>query len=121
MKQKFALGGSGSSYIYGLVDATYKDGMTKEECQTFVKNGKYLLCMKVLILRKYNSYWLVYLLYTLKTPCPVVPVLYPITATLTHASLLTQLSLTLWQETAHLVELFVWSPSIKVALRKKLF
>jgi 20S proteasome alpha/beta subunit len=50
MKQKFALGGSGSSYIYGLVDATYKDGMTKEECQTFVKNGKYSLYMKELIL-----------------------------------------------------------------------
>ena len=40
MKQKYALGGSGSSYIYGLVDSTYKDGMTKKECQTFVKNGK---------------------------------------------------------------------------------
>ena len=40
MKQKFALGGSGSSYIYGLVDSTYKDGMTKAECQVFVKNGK---------------------------------------------------------------------------------
>lgn len=47
MKQKFALGGSGSSYIYGLVDATYKDGMTKEECQTFVKNGKCFLCVKL--------------------------------------------------------------------------
>ena len=43
MRQKFAIGGSGSTYIYGLVDATYKDGMTKEECQTFVKNGKYFL------------------------------------------------------------------------------
>ena len=43
MKQKFALGGSGSSYIYGLVDSTYRDGMTKAECQTFVKNGK-LFC-----------------------------------------------------------------------------
>ena len=41
MKQKFALGGSGSSYIYGLVDSTYRDGMTKQECQTFVKNGIY--------------------------------------------------------------------------------
>ena len=41
MRQKFAIGGSGSTYIYGLVDATYKDGMTKEECQTFVKNGMY--------------------------------------------------------------------------------
>ena len=40
MKQKFSLGGSGSTYIYGLVDATYRDGMTKEECQNFVKNGE---------------------------------------------------------------------------------
>jgi len=39
MKQKFALGGSGSTYIYGLVDATYKDGMSKKECQDFVKNA----------------------------------------------------------------------------------
>ena len=37
MRQKFAIGGSGSSYIYGLVDATYKDGMSKAECQEFVK------------------------------------------------------------------------------------
>eukprot|EP00428_Durinskia_dybowskii_P060635 CAMPEP_0170381684 /NCGR_PEP_ID=MMETSP0117_2-20130122/14540_1 /TAXON_ID=400756 /ORGANISM="Durinskia baltica, Strain CSIRO CS-38" /LENGTH=214 /DNA_ID=CAMNT_0010637271 /DNA_START=74 /DNA_END=718 /DNA_ORIENTATION=+ len=39
MQQKFALGGSGSSYIYGLVDSTYKEGMSKEECKTFVKNA----------------------------------------------------------------------------------
>eukprot|EP01040_Poterioochromonas_malhamensis_P014168 gene14168-15664_t len=37
MEQKFAIGGSGSTYIYGLVDATYKEGMTKEECKEFVK------------------------------------------------------------------------------------
>jgi Proteasome subunit len=37
MRQKFAIGGSGSTYIYGLVDATYKEGMTKAECQAFVK------------------------------------------------------------------------------------
>lgn len=48
MKQKFALGGSGSSYIYGLVDATYKDGMTKAECQVFVKNGKQWLSWRCL-------------------------------------------------------------------------
>ena len=48
MKQKFAIGGSGSTYIYGLVDATYKDGMTKQECQAFVKKCKLLdLCMYV--------------------------------------------------------------------------
>jgi 20S proteasome subunit beta 1 len=39
MAQKFALGGSGSGYIYGLVDSTYKEGMTKEECKEFVKKA----------------------------------------------------------------------------------
>ena len=37
MRQKFAIGGSGSGFIYGLVDAGYKPGMTKEECENFVK------------------------------------------------------------------------------------
>lgn len=40
MKQNFAIGGSGSTYIYGLVDATYREGMTKEECKDFVKKGE---------------------------------------------------------------------------------
>jgi hypothetical protein len=31
MRQKFAVGGSGSGYIYGLVDATYREDMNKEE------------------------------------------------------------------------------------------
>eukprot|EP01032_Pedospumella_encystans_P011938 gene11938-13847_t len=39
MQQKFALGGSGSSYIYGLVDSTYREGMSKEECKMFVKTA----------------------------------------------------------------------------------
>lgn len=33
MKMPFAIGGSGSTYIYGNVDANYKPNMTKEECQ----------------------------------------------------------------------------------------
>lgn len=37
IKQNFAIGGSGSTYIYGLVDSLYKDNMTKEECKEFVK------------------------------------------------------------------------------------
>eukprot|EP01039_Chlorochromonas_danica_P008525 gene8525-9398_t len=37
MEQNFALGGSGSTYIYGLVDSLYRENMTKEECQQFVK------------------------------------------------------------------------------------
>ena len=39
MKQDFALGGSGSTYIYGLVDSTYKKGMSKTECIEFVRNA----------------------------------------------------------------------------------
>lgn len=32
--------GSGSTYIYGYCDATYKDDMSREECIEFVKNCK---------------------------------------------------------------------------------
>eukprot|EP00168_Porphyra_purpurea_P012495 TRINITY_DN329_c0_g2_i6.p3 TRINITY_DN329_c0_g2~~TRINITY_DN329_c0_g2_i6.p3 ORF type:complete len:144 (-),score=20.53 TRINITY_DN329_c0_g2_i6:169-600(-) len=39
VQQPFAIGGSGSTYIYGYCDANYKEGMTKEECQAFVKNA----------------------------------------------------------------------------------
>eukprot|EP01112_Ceratiomyxa_fruticulosa_P023364 TRINITY_DN889_c0_g1_i1.p1 TRINITY_DN889_c0_g1~~TRINITY_DN889_c0_g1_i1.p1 ORF type:complete len:213 (-),score=54.62 TRINITY_DN889_c0_g1_i1:107-745(-) len=39
VRQPFAIGGSGSTYIYGYCDATYKIGMTKEECKEFTKNS----------------------------------------------------------------------------------
>ncbi|POM58518.1 Proteasome subunit beta type-6 [Phytophthora palmivora] len=39
VEQDFAIGGSGSTYIYGLVDAEYRPDMTKEECQQFVKKA----------------------------------------------------------------------------------
>ncbi|RLN83921.1 hypothetical protein BBJ28_00021464, partial [Nothophytophthora sp. Chile5] len=39
VEQDFAIGGSGSTYIYGLVDAEYRPDMTKEECQRFVKKA----------------------------------------------------------------------------------
>lgn len=39
VKQAFAIGGSGSSYIYGFVDSAYKPGMSKEECQALVKQA----------------------------------------------------------------------------------
>jgi len=39
MKEPWAIGGSGSSYIYGYCDAHYKEGMTKEEALTFVQNA----------------------------------------------------------------------------------
>ena len=32
--------GSGSTYVYGYCDATYKEGMTEEETVNFVKNSK---------------------------------------------------------------------------------
>ncbi|KAL2094925.1 hypothetical protein ACEWY4_009644 [Coilia grayii] len=35
VRQPVAVGGSGSSYIYGFIDSTYKPGMTKEECLRF--------------------------------------------------------------------------------------
>jgi len=35
-KQPFAIGGSGSSYIYGYCDAHYKHGMQAHECEAFV-------------------------------------------------------------------------------------
>lgn len=31
--------GSGSTYIYGHCDATFKPAMTKDECYRFVANG----------------------------------------------------------------------------------
>lgn len=35
----FALGGSGSTFIYGLVDAEYKENMTKDEALTLVRKA----------------------------------------------------------------------------------
>ena len=35
-----AIGGSGSTYLYGYVDANYKPGMSKDECLKFIANGK---------------------------------------------------------------------------------
>jgi 20S proteasome subunit beta 1 len=40
-RSPWAIGGSGSTYIYGYCDATYKEGMTREECETFVLNGEH--------------------------------------------------------------------------------
>jgi len=37
VRQAIAIGGSGSSYIYGFVDAQFKEGMQKEDCVEFVK------------------------------------------------------------------------------------
>lgn len=39
VRQKVSIGGSGSSYIYGFVDANYREDMSKEECAEFVKKA----------------------------------------------------------------------------------
>jgi 20S proteasome subunit beta 1 len=42
-KQPFAIGGSGSTYIYGYCDSVYRPGMTAQEAEQFVKNGIILI------------------------------------------------------------------------------
>eukprot|EP01067_Filipodium_phascolosomae_P005294 Filipodium_phascolosomae@DN3380_c0_g1_i1.p1 len=36
-QEDFAIGGSGSTYIYALMDSTFKKGMSKEEAKAFAK------------------------------------------------------------------------------------
>ena len=38
-KQTYAIGGSGSTYIYGFCDANWKENMTEEEGISFVKES----------------------------------------------------------------------------------
>ncbi|XP_053145359.1 proteasome subunit beta type-9 [Hemicordylus capensis] len=38
-RQPFAIGGSGSTYIYGYVDSAFKQGMDQKECCQFTKNA----------------------------------------------------------------------------------
>jgi len=39
VRQSIAIGGSGSTYVYGYVDANYKEKMTKEACRAFAGNS----------------------------------------------------------------------------------
>lgn len=39
VRQKIALGGSGSVYVYGYIDRAYSPDMTQKECLEFIKNG----------------------------------------------------------------------------------
>jgi len=41
VRQPFAIGGSGSTYIYGYVDGAYRPNMTQDECLHFCANGKF--------------------------------------------------------------------------------
>lgn len=40
-KQPFAIGGSGSTYIYGFCDSVYREDFTRDECVKFVKEGEF--------------------------------------------------------------------------------
>lgn len=40
VRQPVSIGGSGSSYVYGYVDANYKSGMSRDDCVNFVTNSK---------------------------------------------------------------------------------
>eukprot|EP00123_Amoebidium_parasiticum_P022567 comp9011_c0_seq1/m.4204 comp9011_c0_seq1/g.4204 ORF comp9011_c0_seq1/g.4204 comp9011_c0_seq1/m.4204 type:complete len:217 (-) comp9011_c0_seq1:35-685(-) len=39
VRQPFSIGGSGSTYIYGYCDATFKENMTREQCEEFCTNA----------------------------------------------------------------------------------
>lgn len=40
VRQQVAVGGSGSTYVWGHVDAAYRPNMNQEETVDFVKNSK---------------------------------------------------------------------------------
>lgn len=48
VRQAVSIGGSGSSYVYGYVDANYKPGMTQEQCVDFVTKSKFIFDFKIL-------------------------------------------------------------------------
>ncbi|CAK4069996.1 unnamed protein product [Aphanomyces euteiches] len=39
VEQEFAIGGSGSTYIYGFVDSHWRSGMTRDEAEAFVQKA----------------------------------------------------------------------------------
>lgn len=56
ISQQVTIGGSGSTYIYGYVDAKYKPNMTKEECLQFATNGmNYFLLMHAHLQKKKHT------------------------------------------------------------------
>ena len=54
VRQPFSIGGSGSTYLYGYCDANFKEGMSREQCQEFVKNCKW---DNAGLLLEVDSYW----------------------------------------------------------------
>ncbi len=62
-RQPWAIGGSGSTYVYGYCDATYKEGWGRDETIQFVKNSKWSLApterLRADIAKRSRSLWLV--------------------------------------------------------------
>ena len=52
VRQPVSIGGSGSTYVYGYVDATFKEKMTKEACMEFCTNSKFFYFHLICILEK---------------------------------------------------------------------
>lgn len=40
VRQPFTIGGSGSTYLYGHCDYTFRKNMSKEDCVKFVVQGR---------------------------------------------------------------------------------
>lgn len=50
VRQPVTIGGSGSTFIYGYVDAKYKPDMSREECLQFAANGTTAISLFVQVL-----------------------------------------------------------------------
>lgn len=37
VREPMSISGSGSTYVYGYIDANFREGMSKEECEEFCK------------------------------------------------------------------------------------
>jgi len=53
MKTKFAIGGSGSSYIYGFCDSNFRDSFSYEEARKFTVTGIFFILREI-----YTSFFL---------------------------------------------------------------
>ena len=51
-RQPWAIGGSGSTYVYGYCDATYQEGWDRDQTVEFVKNSAFTY-MRLMVVRSY--------------------------------------------------------------------
>lgn len=55
-RQPWAIGGSGSTYVYGYCDATYQEGWGKDETIKWVKNSAYSILILLYRTIEANGY-----------------------------------------------------------------